>query len=1245
MSEGLGRLAGIAKSAMKVTAGAIAGAGAALVGLAGKAVQVGTSFESSMSQVAATMGITAKEIAEGSKDYKILAQAAKDAGATTKYSAKEAADALNYLALAGYDAKTSADVLPSVLNLAAASGMDLAAASDLATDAMSALGIAASNKNLTSFGDKLAKTASKSNTSVSQLGEAILKCAGTAKGFGMSTETLTAELGVLANRGLKSAEAGTHLRNIILAFESPTSKAAKELKRLRIEATNSDGSFRDMNDIITDLNKSMSKMTDKQRAQSLSKIFNKTDLEAVNYLMAGLGDEYSDLYKEVSKCDGAMQDMADTMNDNLQGRVTILQSSLEGLGIQVYEGLEKPLKRAAEEATDAVGRLSKAFKKDGFNGLAEAIGNELGKAAAKAAEAAPKFINAGTDLIKSFLKGITDNSDRLASSGMEIGKAVINGIVEIAPQAAVAGLKIMAALARGIAGQKPAREIKKLANTVKRSFKEITSAVKSSVGNVKALLGNLITIAVKVINAAIKPLTKAVVFAIKNMKPIVAVLMASAAAMKANAIATTVAAKIKVLTAIVVKSKKAWAEAKTMMALFTTAEEIAEVKTALLSGSLTVHEIIVGVITGKIKLATLAQAAWNAVMNANPFILAATALAALAAGIGAYCLMTKSAEDSSYDLSNAMEKAAGFAQNFTSEIHSASDNMSDFAAELNAGFNLEDVKSKISSVQSKITAITSKASEERRGFTKKEIKLLKDYYAELDKLTEQQFKYYDNNLLALKGAVESGIEITGESANKMLSQAASYRDEAIKLAEQKYFNDLAKAQQEKSEKARKSAISKAETDYKNHLTQIRQTYGEIVGVVSDSYTQQNVINSDFYNDLKKYNSDVEAENQRHKSQVTQNQYEMGLSVAERFSKERSEKQLHNEKMNELNQQFAESCKGSNAEVLGTQIALLGELQSTHGNISTENAEFVATFAACYSKLPDDVKAEMDKMLEGMNLSMSDGSGKVITTVGQLCSDITQQFKAQQKPAEKAGKDTDDSYADGLKLGATTVMDAGSEVADSAIKPMGAPEPKAKAKKDGEETAESYKSGIESQENKAKAAGEDIADTAVKGMNTGTEDAKSAGKAIGGAFGAGIPLGIDSKIAAIKRKAANAVNAAIAAAEKAADINSPSKKTRDLVGRPLAEGIGVGMDKEKTSVMRKAAETTESIMARMRAAVIAQNAYMGARAEAASYSTSNYSTTNYNTSNTSYNPTLNFYQPVQTPSQAARAWRKAMEVRD
>ena len=1206
MSEGLGRLAGIAKSAMKVTAGAIAGAGAALVGLAGKAVQVGTSFESSMSQVAATMGITAKEIAEGSKDYKILAQAAKDAGATTKYSAKEAADALNYLALAGYDAKTSADVLPSVLNLAAASGMDLAAASDLATDAMSALGIAASNKNLTSFGDKLAKTASKSNTSVSQLGEAILKCAGTAKGFGMSTETLTAELGVLANRGLKSAEAGTHLRNIILAFESPTSKAAKELKRLRIEATNSDGSFRDMNDIITDLNKSMSKMTDKQRAQSLSKIFNKTDLEAVNYLMAGLGDEYSDLYKEVSKCDGAMQDMADTMNDNLQGRVTILQSSLEGLGIQVYEGLEKPLKRAAEEATDAVGRLSKAFKKDGFNGLAEAIGNELGKAAAKAAEAVPKFINAGTDLIKSFLKGITDNSDRLASSGMEIGKAVINGIVEIAPQAAVAGLKIMAALARGIAGEKPAREIKKLANTVKRSFKEITSAVKSSVGNVKALLGNLITIAVKVINAAIKPLTKAVVFAIKNMKPIVAVLMASAAAMKANAIATTVAAKIKVLTAIVVKSKKAWAEAKTMMALFTTAEEIAEVKTALLSGSLTVHEIIVGVITGKIKLATLAQAAWNAVMNANPFILAATALAALAAGIGAYCLMSEKAKSKNDEYFESTMKSIEGIDGFKNALDNAVPKVAEYGSLLSAsGKTMSEIDDTISTVEGNITKILAFAVKNQKGIRDEDIQNIKQYTEQLYALYQEKLELYRSQQLAelRKIELEKG-NIDKESAAQHIANLKETLDQSNQITEEAYTAELTlienkhKAGAYKDDAAYQAALQAAKDSHDARLAENQSFYDQGYAQIQDGAAKWTEADAQMW-------EDIAASNAAHEEKMKEINEDWLRWFKPGEYREKAELELS---------AFENSCNGffkaiedgageSAANMLQFAISTKESGQDVSDSVKTSTTTILDAFANMPSSMQEKGKDILLGLIKGMEDKIpglenaSEMSAEEIVKVLKEYLDINSPSKVTAEIGENTGK--------GLAKGLTD--------SDAEIKKA------------------------------AEGAGKTVTDT-LDSKNL-VSLAESAGNAIGGAFSKGIPKGINSYVSSIKKSAVDAVNAGIEAARKAADVNSPSKKTRDLVGRPLAEGIGVGMDKEKTSVMRKAAETTESIMARMRAAVIAQNAYMGARAEAASYSTSNYSTTNYNTSNTSYNPTLNFYQPVQTPSQAARAWRKAMEVRD
>ena len=162
----LGGLSSLAGGALKGVGTAVGAATAAVGGLAAAAIKVGSGFESSMSQVAATMGITTDEIANGSADFELLSQAAKDAGATTAFSASQAAEALNYLALAGYDAQTAADALPAVLNLAAAGGMDLAYASDLATDAMAALGIEASNENLTKFGDQMAKTASKANTSV-----------------------------------------------------------------------------------------------------------------------------------------------------------------------------------------------------------------------------------------------------------------------------------------------------------------------------------------------------------------------------------------------------------------------------------------------------------------------------------------------------------------------------------------------------------------------------------------------------------------------------------------------------------------------------------------------------------------------------------------------------------------------------------------------------------------------------------------------------------------------------------------------------------------------------------------------------------------------------------------------------------------------------------------------------------------------------------------------------------------------
>lgn len=383
--------------------------------IADGAVEVGTEFEASMSNVAATMGMTAKEINSGSKEYRQLSEAAKQCGQTTKYSASESADALNYLALAGYDVEKSVATLPKVLDLAAAGGLDLAYASDLVTDSMAAMNMGVDK--LDGYIDQMAKTSQKSNTSIAQLGEATLVCAGTVTLTEQKLETMNAELGILANNGIKGAEGGTHLRNILLALSAPTDKAATALHELGVEVADSEGSMRDLNAIMTDLNGALAGMSSTEKTQFINKIFNKTDIAAVNALLKGTGEEFDNLQKELEDCTGAAADMAETMNNNLKGKITILKSSLEALGISAYEIFDDDMKTAVEGATDAVERLQYSIEKGdlgvSLNKMSEALGEFLEGAVEVGEDALPILIDGLTwllensDIVIAGIAGIT----------------------------------------------------------------------------------------------------------------------------------------------------------------------------------------------------------------------------------------------------------------------------------------------------------------------------------------------------------------------------------------------------------------------------------------------------------------------------------------------------------------------------------------------------------------------------------------------------------------------------------------------------------------------------------------------------------------------------------------------------------------------------------------------------------------------------------------------------------------------
>ena len=359
--------------------------------IADASIETGSNFEASMSQVAATMGMTAEEINSGSADYEKLSNAAKECGKTTKYSASESAEALNYLALAGYDVNKSVETLPKVLDLASAGGLDLAYASDLVTDSMAALGM--ETKDLDMYIDEMARTSQKSNTSVAQLGEATLVCSGAVTITKQSLETMNAELGVLANNGIKGAEGGTHLRNILLSLAAPTDVAAIALDDLGVKVSDSEGNMRDLNDIMIDLNASMSGMATTEKTQIISRIFNKTDIAAVNALLKGTGNEFDTLMKELEGCSGAAKAMAETMNNNLKGKITILQSALEGLGISAYEIFDDDMKSAVDGATDAVGRLQRSIDSGdlgvSLNKMSEALGEFVEGAVSVGEDALP----------------------------------------------------------------------------------------------------------------------------------------------------------------------------------------------------------------------------------------------------------------------------------------------------------------------------------------------------------------------------------------------------------------------------------------------------------------------------------------------------------------------------------------------------------------------------------------------------------------------------------------------------------------------------------------------------------------------------------------------------------------------------------------------------------------------------------------------------------------------------------------
>lgn len=575
---GIDKLKGLAKTGVSAITTTLAGIATTLGAGATAAATVGSSFEAAMSKVSAISGASGK-------DLQSLTDKAKEMGAKTKFSASESAEALQYMAMAGWDTTSMLNGIDGIMSLAAADGLDLATTSDIVTDAITAFGLKASDS--THFADVLAKASSSANTNVSMLGESFKYVAPLAGAMHYSVEDVSVALGLMANASVKGSMAGTSLKTALSNLASPTDTMAEVMKKYKISMTDANGEALPLIDVIKELRTKFSGLSETEQTAAASTLFGKEAMSGMLAIINASDKDFNTLVKNIDNADGSAQKMADTMQNNLQGQITILKSGLEGLGIEIYESMSEPLTDAAKEAQNYVNRLTTAFTEGGLSGMIEEAGSIFGELATKAVEAAPKMIDAAMSFLQAFVNGIANNSSKLVKAAINIVKTLVKGISDRAPDLLSASKSIVDALTKNLVKLLPKElqaPVKEAIKTIKKSFED--GGLKKAINTVKTILINLGKTITDIAKVVIPPLAKAIDIIADNLNILLPIVTTAVTAWKAWQIISAITALVKEHAASV------------------TAESLAE---AASLGTITLKQIAVGALTGEITLATAAQ--------------------------------------------------------------------------------------------------------------------------------------------------------------------------------------------------------------------------------------------------------------------------------------------------------------------------------------------------------------------------------------------------------------------------------------------------------------------------------------------------------------------------------------------------------------------------------------------------------------------------------------------------------------
>ena len=905
---------------------------------------------------------------------------------------------------------------------------------------------------ITSFGTMLgsAEEATKLVNNLKEMGAKtpfetsdLAKASQTLLAFGTSAEDLLPTLQMLGDVSQGNKE---RFDSLTLAF-AQVGSAGKLSGQDLLQFVNA--GFNPLNEISKMTGESMAELKERMSAGGVS------------------AEEVAEAFKHATSEGGQFYQAMEAQSQTFNGQMSTLKDNAMSFIGELTQGVTNTLKDSVLPTVNGwLGELQSAFTSNGVEGVVTAFGSILADACTKLAQAAPGVVDLAVGFIQSFIKGIGDNAPQLIQAAKQIVGALVDGLIKLLPSEI----------------QKP---VKETVNILKRSFE--SGGLRNAINTVSNILKDLGKVVTNLAKTILPPLAKAVDFLGKNIKIILPLIAEAVVGIKAFKI---------------VQSATKWFDAmKTAIAAAGAATSAEALATAASTGAITLKQIAVGVLTGEIGLVTAAQWLWNAAMSANPIGAIIALVTALAGGLAFLCVSLSNSADDTDILAESNERVAESFGHIADGIEQWNEKV-DNAKSSMEGFNdsilmsqeeQQNLTDEMDAVQTEISEIARRASEERRELTDSEIQRLDELFQKMRDMSQQELDFYkarQDVVLDQAKALSEASNLTAEEYEDMsarIIKAAGEETEAVKeKAYEQYSNQVALnksllgQKEEYTEEWLEQANAAALADYRIAVDNAEQKYADILGIEQEGYFNLSQELQDYLTGLSEMRTAQLEEEDRYQKALEEYRHGQYKSTDESLDALSAVEQEHKENLARIQDEYLANFNEDTLEQAGGWLQRIIDTKAAGEDLTEEQEELARNLILALDSLPDDMNEKGKEALDALGIGLDD-QGNVIFTKGERLGEIVLEGEESADPegenSYSNGKNSADGFVGGVESGFQAAFTAGYNIAKQAMAGQQTAQdshsPAKETIKLGKDNAEGYALGIEKNAKEAAAAAKDM----------------------------------------------------------------------------------------------------------------------------------------------------------------------------